>query len=295
MNLNDLLVFVEVVERGGFTAAGKVLGMPKSNVSRTVGRLEAALGVQLLERTTRKQILTEVGQMYYQHCLRIKEELESASSSIETLSEIPRGRLRICTSVTVGQSLISQHLAKFARSYPEIKVDLRLANRRVDLIEEGFDVVIRVGKLPDSSLIAKYLCSQELHLYASPNYIEQSNVPLSTPDDLSKHHCLFMNAVNERPRWELQRGKEIEVVEFEPVFSCDNFYVLQKLAIDGIGIAKLPDYMCKQQVEDGRLIRVLNNWIGDKVELHALVRSSAGVTPKIRAFLDFMSHSCNAH
>lgn len=293
MNLNDLLVFVEVVERGGFTAAGSALAMPKSNVSRTVSRLEAALGVQLLERTTRKQILTEIGQMYYKHCSRIKEELESASASIETLSETPKGRLRVCASVTVGQSLICQHLVEFARTYPEVKIDIRLTNRRVDLIEEGFDVVIRVGELPDSSLIGKYLCSQELHLYAAPSYIEELDTSLSVPSDLAKHRCLFMNAMSERSQWQLQNGEKIKVIDFEPAFSCDNFYVLQQLAIDGLGITILPDYMCKKHLEDGRLIRVLDNWIGAKVDLHALVRSTGGVTPKIRAFLDFISHSCN--
>ncbi len=295
MNLNDLLVFTEVVERGGFTAAGDALAMPKSNVSRTVTRLEAALGVQLLERTTRKQTLTEIGQMYYEHCSRIKEELASASASIETLSQTPKGRLRVCASVTVGQSLICPHLAGFARTYPDVKIDLRLTNRRVDLIDEGFDVVIRVGKLPDSNLIGKYLCSQELHLYAAPSYIEESNAPLSFPDDLDMHRCLFMNAMNERPQWQLQNGEESKVIDFEPAFSCDNFYVLQQLAIGGLGITILPDYMCKKHLEDGRLIRVLDNWIGAKVDFHALVRSSGGVTPKIRTFLDFISHSCKAH
>lgn len=294
MNLNDLLVFAEVVERGGFTAAGNALAIPKSNVSRTVSRLEAALGVQLLERTTRKQTLTEIGQMYYEHCSRIKEELESASASIETLSDTPKGRLRVCASVTVGQNLIGPHLAEFAHTYPEVKIDLRLTNRRVDLIDEGFDVVIRVGKLPDSSLIGKYLCSQELHLYAAPGYIEESDDPLWAPDDLVKHRCLLMNAMSERPQWQLQSGEEIKVIDFEPAFSCDNFYVLQQLAIDGLGITTLPDYMCKKYLEDGRLMRVLDNWIGSKVDFHALVRSSGGVTAKIRAFLDFMSHSCSA-
>jgi len=168
MNLNDMLVFAEVVAQGGFTAAGDVIGMPKSNVSRTVSRLETALGIRLLERTTRKQTLTEVGRMYYEHCIRIKEELESATASIEKLTETPRGILRVCASVTAGQSLIARHLAEFAGAYPQVKVDLRLTNRRVDLIDEGYDVVIRVGESPDSNLVSKYLCSQALHLYAAP-------------------------------------------------------------------------------------------------------------------------------
>jgi len=292
MNLNDLIIFAEVAERGGFTAAGNALAMPKSNVSRTVSRLEASLGVQLLERTTRKQTLTEIGQMYYEHCARIKEELDSASASIESLSETPKGRLRVCASVTVGQSLLAQHLAEFARTYPEIKIDFQLTNRRVDLIDEGFDVVIRVGASPDSNLIGKYLCSADLCMYASPDYLEKSNVPLSVPDDLDKHRCLLMNAVSKRSQWQFQKGDEIKVIDFEPAFSCDNFYVLQQMAIDGFGITQLPDYMSRKHLEDGRLIRVLDNWTGPNVEIHALVRSARGVTPKIRVFLDFMSHLC---
>lgn len=292
MNINDLLVFAEVVERGGFTAAGNALGMPKSNVSRTVSRLEEAIGVKLLERTTRSQTLTEVGSMYYEHCLRIKEELESASSTIESLTEIPQGKLRVCASVTAGQSLISQHLAAFSQTYPEVKIDLRLTNRRVDLIEENFDVVVRVGSSPDSNLVAKYLCSADLVLVASPNYLKESGLPLSVPDDLNHHRCLFMTATSERSQWSLKKGSEQKTVNFEPDFSCDNFYVLQKLAINGLGITQLPDYMAKKNLEDGKLVRVLENWAGRSVDINALVRSARGVTPKIRAFLDFMSKSC---
>jgi len=295
MNLNDLLVFAEVVERGGFTAAGQALGMPKSNVSRTVSRLEAALGVQLLERSTRKQTLTEIGQMYFEHCARIKEELESASVSIEALTETPMGRLRVCASVTAGQSLIATHLAEFARAYPEVKVDLRLTNRRVDLIDEGFDVVIRVGELPDSNLVARYLCSTELRLYASPGYLEQSKASLLIPDDLTDHRCLFMNATRELPQWRFQKDEETKVINFDPAFSCDDFYVLRQSALEGLGITQLPDYMAKTYVEDGRLIHVLESWMGANVSIHALVRSARGVTPKIRVFLDFMSQSCSAH
>lgn len=294
MNLNDLLVFAEVVERGSFTAAGNALAMPKSNVSRTVSRLEYALGVQLLERTTRSQSLTEIGQMYYEHCARIKEELVSASTSIESLSETPIGKLRVCASVTIGQNWLAQYLPEFIHRYPGIQVDLRLANRRVDLIEEGFDVVLRVGDSPDSNLIGKYLCSSELCLYAAPRYLDQSEKNLSTPADLTKHSCLFMNAITERTQWEFRKGKETKQVDFEPVFSTDDFYVLQQLAIDGRGIAQLPDYMGEKLIGDGRLVRVLDGWTGRTVEIRALVRSSRGVTPKIRAFLDFISDACKA-
>jgi len=294
MNVNDMLVFSEVVDRGGFTAAGEALGRPKSNVSRTVSRLEAALGVQLLERTTRKQTLTEVGRIYYQHCQRIKDELESASNSIENLTETPRGQLRVCASLTAGQSLFTAHLAGFARSYPDVKVDLRLTNRRVDLIEEGFDVVIRVGESPDSSLISKFLCSQELRFYCAPSYLKEAPAVLLKPDDLLDHQCLFMNAMNERARWQFIAAERTTSVEFTPAFSCDDFYVLQQLAIDGLGITLLPQYMVKNDLQSGRLVRVLEDWVGARVDLHTLVPSRRGMTPKIRAFLDYLGQACRA-
>jgi DNA-binding transcriptional LysR family regulator len=293
MNLNDMMVFAEVVEQGGFTAAGEVLGRPKSNVSRAVSRLEASLEVQLLERTTRSQTLTEIGRIYYEHCLRIREELVSATNSIETLSETPRGRLRVSASVSVGQYLIARHLANFIETFPEVKVDLRMSNRRVDLIDEGFDVVIRVGESPDSNLVSRLLCSQELPLYAAPDYLASASQTIDEPQDLLAHRCLFMNAASERPVWKLQRNDDIEELEFMPAFACDDFSVLRRIAQNGGGIAQLPDYVAEEAVRAGQLVRILPAWSGDTVQFHSLVPSRRGVTPKIRVFLDYLVRVCN--
>lgn len=159
------------------------------------------------------------------------------------------------------------------------------------MIDEGFDVVIRVGTSPDWSLIGKYLFSRQLLLYASPDYLHGSDAPLYAPDDLVEHRCLFMSAVSERPQWRLRNGEETRAIDLEPTFSCDDFSVLQQLALYGLGITQLPDYMGEKHVEDGSLVRVLDHWIGANVDFHALVRSRRGVTPKIRVFLDFMTQS----
>jgi len=292
MNVNDMLVFAEVIDCGSFTAAANRLDRPKSYVSRTVSRLEDTLNIKLLERTTRKQTLTEIGQIYYAHCLRIKEEVASATFSIESLSDRPCGLLRISTSVTVGQNLIAPQLAGFKKCYPDIHVDLRLSNRMVDLFEDNFDVVIRVGKLADSNLIAKPLCTKSLHWYCSAQYIKMHKQPKNDLSDIQQHQCLHMNAMIEKASWTFRKNNKTQHVTFKPIFSCDDFLVLRQLAIDGTGIALLPKYLCNKLVESGELTTVFNEWKGPTVELHTVVASRRGITPKTRAFLDYLNNTC---
>ncbi|MGI9280159.1 MAG: LysR substrate-binding domain-containing protein [Endozoicomonas sp.] len=291
MNLNDLMVYAEVVDAGSFTAAADALEIPKSNVSRNVSRLEESLGVKLLERTTRKLALTEVGRIYYEHCQRIREELESANHSLEKLTSVPSGHLRVCVSVTVGQSLLASHLAGFLQAYPEVTIDLQLTNRRVDLLDEGFDMVIRVGDSPDSSLVSSLLSHSRLQLFASPDYLSSSKDNLSHPEDLLQHSCLFMNALSGKPHWTLSSGQEKQEVLIHPVCASDDFGVLKQLSLDGMGIVKLPDYMVKDEVEAGSLIRVLEPWEGEGINLYALAPSRRGITPKVRAFIDYLKVS----
>ncbi|GAA6156887.1 MAG: LysR family transcriptional regulator [Alphaproteobacteria bacterium] len=291
MNLEDILTFAEVLDSGSFTAAAHVLGMPKSNVSRSISRLEKALGVRLIERTTRSLQPTEIGRAYYAHAVRVKDELEAANASIEQFTISPRGRLRVCTSVTVGQNLLSPHLGTFAKTYPDVKIDLQLTNRRVDLLEEGFDVVIRVGEMADSNLIAARLCTKQMGLYASSDYLKTAH-PLTKPDDLEGHSCLHMNAVDKRARWSLQSPSGDIEFAFKPQIACDDFNVLRQLALDGAGVALLPDYLAEGFVRRGELKRVLSDWTGGQVDFFTVVPSRRGITPKVRAFLDHLHANC---
>lgn len=286
MNMNDMLVFAEVVAKGGFTAAGESLNKPKSNISRTVTRLEESLGVTLLQRTTRKHTLTEVGQIYYQHCLRIKEELESAQYSLETLTQTPRGSLRVSASVAVGQNLIAPLMTGFMEAYPEVNVDFRLINRRVDAIDENFDILIRVGELADSNLVASALCCRHLNYYAAPKYLV--NKPELHLSNLSDFQLLHMNSLNNPPLWLFENQDQTFEFSFKPSFESDDFSVIRQVLIDGFGIGQLPEYMAETYVEAGKLIRVLPNWHGPQVALHSLVPSRKGITPKVRAFLDYI-------
>ncbi|WP_252032281.1 LysR family transcriptional regulator [Vibrio sp. SCSIO 43135] len=297
-DINDMMVFATVVETGSFTAAAESMGLPKSNISRKVSRLESELGVRLLERSTRSQHLTEVGERYYAYCQRIKEELEASRLAVETLLEKPQGRLKVCASVAIGQGMLAPLLAHYYQQYPDVQVDLDLTNRRVDVLEEGYDVVIRVGELPSSNLIAKKLCQLKLALYCAPSYVEQAGLPVQ-PGDLTQHQCLLMSAKERKPVWQLfspldttslvsnQSSPSVSVA-FAPVLECDDFSVLKQLALDGMGITELPQYLANGSVECGDLVEVLPEWQFSPVDLYAIYPSHRGATPKVRSFLDFV-------
>ena len=302
-NLNDMMVFATVVEKGSFTAAALAFDLPKSNISRKINRLEQNIGARLLERSTRSQHLTEVGKVYYNHCLRIQEEMQSAALSVETLMASPKGQLNICTSIAVGQGLLSPILGAFQQSYPQVQIKLQLTNRRVDIIEEGFDLVLRVGELPDSNLMAKRLCTREIHLYARPGYLKCKQVEAhldDTPERLLQLDCLYMNQLTNKARWQLTKQphplnkKPTPVtLDFTPTFYCDDFTVLCRLTQDGAGIAALPDYIAREALTRGELIRVLPQWRSKKVDIYALYPSHKGAMPKLRTILDYLAEQLN--
>jgi len=288
-SLDDMMVFRLVVDCGSFTGAAMAMDLPKSNISRKISRLEKQLGARLLERSTRSLRLTEVGQIYFQHCSRIYEEMQSANQCVEALSSTPSGKLKICASVSIGQNILAPRLAKFQQLYPDIELDLQLFNRRIDLIEEGFDLAIRVGDLEDSALISKHLFDVELHLYASPDYLAASPHCLKQPEDLLNHACLHMNANEEVLQWQLVAGEEKQAIETRPSFSSNDFSTLRQLAVDGLGIVLLPDYLCPQQRNDKTLVRVLDEWGGRRVNVNAVYPNRKSMTPKLRAMLNYLS------
>ncbi len=285
-DLNDLMVFATVVEQGSFTGAAESYNTPKSNISRKITRLENHLGVRLLERSTRSLHLTEVGQRYYEYCRRIKDELNAADSAVESMLDKPQGRLRICTSLGVGQSLLSEHLANFCLQNPGVELDLTLTNRRVDLIEEGFDLAFRVGELGDSSLVAKRLCSINLKLYAAPNHGFEK---LSQPSELPEQPLMLMSAKERSANWHLISDDNQHHISFKPSVRCDDFSMLKRMAIQGLGITELPDYMAEECIENGKLINILPDWTFKPVNLYALYPSHRGATPKVRALLDYLT------
>ncbi|QMU60799.1 MAG: LysR family transcriptional regulator [Gammaproteobacteria bacterium] len=297
-NLNDMAIFAKVAEFQGISPAARALRMPKSKVSRRMAALEAELGVRLLERSTRAVHLTEVGEIFFQSCKRIVEEAEGARESVIQMLEIPRGRLRVNASVAIGQHLLAPFLGEFMALYPEIELEMQLENRRVDLIHEGYDVVIRLGKLEDSTLVSKVLGEDRAILVASPNYIKQMGMPKQL-GDLKNHRFLVMGDTHNFDHWALtdinDRQETFDVSQYQYT-NLNDLTMIRQVAIDGGGIALMPRYLCTDDVmKSGKLCQILSDWRTPTFRFYALYPSHRSMTIKLRAWLDFFSNKLNMH
>ena len=289
--MNDpkhLVLFAKVVELGGVRSAARVLSVPKTTISRAIAQLEATLGAQLFERTPRRIRLTELGQLFFQHCRRVVQEIEEAEAAVGTLQGVARGRLRVACPVTFGRSLLSPVLSGFLQEYPEIRMELELTNRKVDPAEEGFDFVIRLGPLGDSSLIAKDLGALTFALCASPRYLGTCAAP-AHPRDLERHPVIDFFGGAERHVWTFVRDKESVSVEVTPRLDANDPMVRRDAAVAGLGIALLPIWLYKSEARAKRLARLLPSWHpAVSTRIYALYPSRRSLTPKSRAFLSFL-------
>ena len=287
VDLNDMMVFLAVVESGGFTSAAERLHIPKANVSRKVSRLEQQLGIILLERTTRAQHLTEAGKSYLNHCRRIHEELDLATAGIYEVLHSLRGQLRIGASVTIGQQIIQPALGRFMLKYPDINMQLNLVNRRIDLIEEGFDMLIRVGQLADSRLIGRKLGRARRKIYASPDFLMRC-AQIGSPDDLQRCDFLLMSSVHSDGKLLLETATQTRQLSLTPRLVVDDYAILRQAVVDGVGVAILPEYMCQQEVKSAQLVNILPQWGMSDVDVYALYPKHRVNIPKVGAFMDYM-------
>lgn len=290
-DLNDTLIFAKVVEQGSFTAAAKALGLPKTTVSRKVQELEERLGAQLLNRTTRKLGLTEAGAVYHDHSARIARELEEAESAVGQLQGGPRGWLRVTAPYSIGILWIAPLLSEFHHRYPEVRIDLNLANEKLDLIAGETDVALRVGSLPDSTLVARKLATFRTQVYASPDYLARHGEPLH-PDDLQHHRVLAFtkHRHGNRYSWPLSQGGDAPVQEFavHPLFVANDPAPLNGAMLCGEGLLMATDMTIKPFVEAGQAVRVLAGWVGPEYEFNAVFIRGRVPSPKVRAFVDFL-------
>lgn len=286
-DLNDMMVFLAVVETGSFTLAAERLAMPKANVSRKVTKLETTLGVTLLERTTRKQKLTEAGRQYITHCKRIYDEAELAKSVVDNARNSISGSIKLGCSVSIGQEILKPSIASFLAQFPEVSLQLNLTNQRVDFIEGGFDMLIRIGKLEDSSLIAKKLGCATRGLYASPEYIAALATKPSL-DNLSQLDWLVMSNSVSAQGITLFNEEQKRAISFDAKLIADDFSVVKQATIDGLGVTALPNYMCQDQLAAGELIKVLPNWKLIPSNMYALYAKNRTNLPKIKALLDYL-------
>ncbi len=289
-DLNDMLYFAEVVERGGFTAAGRVLGVPKSRLSRRVAELEARLGVRLLQRTTRKLSVTEVGEIYLRHCSAMRDEALAAAEAVAQMQVEPRGTLRVSCPVTLAQSTLGYLVPRYLAQYPHVRLDMRVTNRVVDLVEEGIDIALRVRPTLDDSgsLVVKQLGASGGLLLASPELLRRQGVP-ETPEDLHKLDTLAMSAVDGKISWELSGPLgEVFVLQHHPRYVADDLQTLKLAVLAGTGICFLPDSMSQAEVQAQLLVPVLPAWRLQPRMVHAVFPSRRGQVPAVRSFLDFL-------
>mgnify|MGYP000014653991 CR=1 FL=1 len=289
VDLNDMVIFAKVAELGGISAAAKILNVPKSKVSRRLAKLEADLGVRLLERSTRSVSITESGVLYLAHCQRIVEEAASAQNSLHQLVDTPRGTLRISASIAVGQFLIAPYLSEFMQQYPEIKLELDLNNRRVDLIAESFDLVVRVGDLNDSNLISRCFGTTHAELYASTDYLAQNGTPKCL-NDLAQHKTLVMSDANRNHQWVLEnKAGDRHVIDLHTNLSINDFSSLRTVVKSGAGIAAFPHYLVADLLQTGELQPVLCEWCSPQISYYLLYPSRRGVNRKAQVWIDFFT------
>jgi DNA-binding transcriptional LysR family regulator len=286
-SLSSLSVFVQVAETRSFTAAGRVLGVSSSAVGKSIARMEERLGVRLFHRSTRSITLTSEGALFLERSRRILAEVEAAEQELTQAGAIPRGKLRI--SVPQVRGLLMPVLSDFMRAYPAIELDVDFSDRMVDVIEEGFDAVIRTGKPEDSRLMARHLGYYQLVLVGTPGYFDQHGTP-QQPQDLSRHACLRHKfcATGKLENWPLRQVPGIAEPTLRAPLVSTTIESLNHVVLEGLGIACLPDYMVNQAVEQGRLQRVLDDYLEHRGSFWMLWPSSRHASAKLRVFIDHM-------
>ncbi len=284
-DLNDLLVFLRVADAGSFTAAARALGLPKSTVSRRVSRLEDRFGVRLLQRTTRKQSLTDAGRTLYDRTAHIMSDLQDAERAVTEFSTLPSGRVRVTAPVEF--SAIPQLITDFLHLHQGVQIDLDLTNRYVDLVEEGFDVAIRAGRLPDSTLIARKVGDAHTTLVASPAYLESRGAPQDI-EDLTEHDCVIFGSQSRNATWTLSGARGPVKVPVSGRISVNHFDVVRQAAVAGFGIALLPVDWVSGEISAGRLVAVLPGACPPSSPLWAVTPSRKHLSPAVSAFIGYL-------
>lgn len=290
-DLNDLKFFAAVVEHRGFSAAGRALGVPKSRLSKRVAQLEERLGVRLLQRTTRRFAVTEIGERFYAHCRAALEEAQAAQDVVDELRAEPRGTVRVSCPVSLAQTIVAHVLPDFLLAYPKVQVRLLASNRRVDVINEGFDIAIRVrSKLDaDAQLVLRSFGQSRVLLVASPAFLDAQGRP-QQPADLERLPLLSMLEHDGAQIVELSGADGGQVqVEMHARVACGEFAVLHEAATRGIGIAMLPEFVCAPAITRGELEVVLAAWSMPQGTMHFIYPSRRGQLPGVRAFVDFLA------
>jgi DNA-binding transcriptional LysR family regulator len=294
MRLEDMRLFAQVAERLSFTAAARALGLPKQTVSRRVGELERALSVRLLHRTTRRLHLTELGAAYAERCAEVVRLADEANRSVTDAGATPRGTLRVTADPVFGEAFLPALVVEFARRWPEVQVEVVLTRRRVDLVEEGFDVAFRVGRGEDGALTATSLGPARVRYCATRGYLARRGVPRTT-EDLREHDCILVLGDGSPVRWPFRvKGRDV-LVPVEGRLRFNSFALAHAAALAGLGIALFPEFACAAEVRRRRLVPVLDEWVAEVGAVWLVHVTRRYLTARVRAFVDLATERLAAN
>ncbi|WP_373048758.1 LysR family transcriptional regulator [Vulgatibacter sp.] len=287
-DIGSMVLFAHVVRSRSFTEAARREGVTKSSVSRRIAQLEETLGVKLLRRTTRKLDLTEEGMHFYEHCALVLDQVDAAAESVVGASEELKGPIRISAPVTLSQLHLGRAIAGFLIEHPAIEVHLTADDRLVDVVEGGFDVVVRIGRLAASSLVARRLAADRLVVCGAPSYFERNGVP-ETPGDLLHHNCLHYANVPLSGEWRFRGESGPEVVPVRGTLTSSDGTVLREAAIAGLGLVVVPRFMVAAELEAGSLVQVLSRWRRGAIGVFAVTAPGRQLPQRTRALLEALA------
>ncbi len=287
--LSEMEAFVNVVDHGGFTGAANRMGISKSAVSKNVAALENRLGARLLNRTTRRVSATEIGLNYYDRAKRVLGDASAADEMVTAMQSSPRGELKISMPVSFGQRYMAGAISEFLTEHPDVSIDTRLNDSFVDLIADGYDLAVRIGALPDSSLRARKVAETRPAIVASPGYLEANGTPKSI-DDLNGHMLLYYSVLSSGNYWKVfSKTGEERLIRSGGRLMANNGDVLKDAAVNGLGIAILPCFFVEKDLKDGTLIPILEDTPQPKLGIHVVYPPGLYIQPKTRAFIDHLS------
>lgn len=290
---NSMQVFIAVVEFGSFTAAANALRLSQAMVSKHINTLEDRLGSTLLNRTTRRLHLTEIGSNYYQRCKEIIRQVEEAEAGAEIMRGSPKGSLKVSASIWFGAFALAPIISDYLLQYPEVNINLDLSDRFVDIIDEGFDVAIRIGELQDSMYIARQLSLFELAICASPAYLARAGMP-HHPADLQSHQCLGFTNWRNHSGWKILQQGAVGRKPLSSRFDSNNGQALRAAALKGIGIIMMPKVLMAEDLEKGTLVEVLKAYTPAPRPVNAVYPKEKQTTPKLTAFIEFLTEALNS-
>ena len=289
MNLFEAMkVFVKVTEIGSLSGAARVLNLSNPSVTRHVADLEEYLGARLLNRSTRRISLTDTGSAYLERCKQVLADLEQATLAAGMHAANPSGILRINAPLSFSVHHLGRVLPLYAERYPNVELDVTLSDRVVDLVEEGFDLAIRIGKLQNSSLVMRRLVAARVLTCASPAYLARHGMP-QHPDDLARHKCLTYAYTQPDNEWRFRRDGKSHTVRIHGGLHCNNGDLLLAAALSGMGIIRQPTFIIGDAIRDGRLLPLLTDYQGDELAIHAVYPSRQHLSAKVRTFVDFLA------